>query len=539
MKRNMFCIFLALILLVIVFSATPELSPLPAAPTENAELSKNETPDIISADASSPSAEAPEPTESSGAAQAAKPEITASQISALPHRQPGNTDLSDRFLMITDYKNLNWLETVALWDGRAVARGLLREVLNLATGETVGFSKRTFTVKPQAEDELEYYDYIECPQRSDLYHLDGSFWCSCENLNVYGVLGNYFFGYDLSSGYDYDKLYTTEPSDPSTFRAAPILRLAGNGHCLIENDGGSDFLGITGYALVDDSLNIVARMDRHGSSDQLSVFEGTPGNYHYYLYSSGLGHLVDMATFETMPYVEVKGLGNGCLVFKKDDGKYDLMDWEGNLLLTDRDHEICGYNGIVTVEREWKPPIADRPMWEPSITRVYLGDRLWKQFDTGSPEQYDVELIGERLFVTDHDLKQITCYDAQLEESATIDGEYVSTYYSNAVTSEKGSEYWLIPEGRICAIPVRNQDHVRCLASTELESAALEDICYSNTANWESYDLLNASGEIVQSGYDYLYSTYYPGIFAAMRGARWGIIDKDGNWLWSEYIYDE
>lgn len=181
----------------------------------------------------------------------------------------------------------------------------------------------------------------------------------------------------------------------------------------------------------------------------------------------------------------------------------------------------------------------DGEVWEPSITRVYLGDRLWKQFDTGSPERYDVELIGERLFVTDHDLKQITCYDAQLEESATIDGEYVSTYYSNAVTSEKGSEYWLIPEGRICAIPVRNQDHVRCLASTELESAALEDICYSNTANWESYDLLNASGEIVQSGYDYLYSTYYPGIFAAMRGARWGIIDKDGNWLWSEYIYDE
>lgn len=555
MKRNVFIIVMALLLLVITFVPAPE------AVVTFRDASES----------SAPEAE-PDPPNTS-VIETLNHLFSKNSSEPVSSRKPTTDVLKDRFVMFIDLEKMNWYDTVALWNGQEVGRGLLREVINMATGQTLGFTKLSILERPAAPDDLEYYDLNDCPTNYELYHPDGTFWLSCGTFNIYGMLGDYFYGYDHELGY---RCYTTDPTDQSTFRRAPNMLHVGENLCQIDNDGESDFLGIRSFALVDSELNILKEAEYTvADSWPITVNQGTPYVQNY-LHINESEHYLDLSTLEVTPYRYIEELDNGYLIGYKDDESSDLMDWEGNLILSDFTKSIYDYNGHILVAKESENSddgIVSRTL---TTTFVYRDDTLWKQFESeyywdsnreeSGNKGVSAKLYANKLYVTDHDKSVITVYDDQLEECGSFAGKDVYSNEYGALICELPDEtQCLIPDNCMCGIPVESSNDVSCLTQRNCTLPGTEDMRYSVYAyipdmskaveefpglhpdepvyvynpEWSNYYLLDSKGKVLQAGYDYIYETEYPEIYIAARDSRWGIIDKDGNWLWSDYIVAE
>ena len=515
MKRSIFCIFLALILLLSACGAEQKELPAPAdeqvcAPAPAAEV-QEELPE--------------EP-----------PEELTEEPPELPTEEEKKTELPGGLLVIQDLSRYVMASSgyqVAIYNGKIVKKGRLTSVNNLATGEAVGFLCETFIPRPGSEDSEDYYWRNTIPKKYELYHADGSFWCDCDSLYITGILGDYFFGAakDNENSFIWGaRYYTKDPTDPDSFRLAPTMYCAGNDRCLIENNNHSDFLGIDGFAMVNNALEILTSCKRPNGNYEVYDVGQTWEDKTYYLDPKNGEPCINLCTMEETPYTEMKQLcgdeydyrirGIG---FREKSGSYGLMDWNGKVVLSDWPQEITDYSGkLIKLSDGCFYTIAD--------------GRPGKQLALESDDK--AILYGDYLYVQKKDADEVTCYDSRLEVCAAFPAE--STW-----------SMWV--EGNILRCKDRRIFRGGPYVVKEDDDYYLHDLDWAvpfdekNCYVYENYSaypdismtLLNDRGETIRSGFSLIIRTDYPHIYAAKKEDRWGLIDQDGNWLWTQYVGEE
>lgn len=505
MKRQILCVFLALILLLSACSAQAPTVPQPSDEPET--------------EAPQPMPDAPEPVKEEPPEEPPEPE---------PPAEKEKTVLPDGLFIFQDMRRTEIASSgyqAAIFNGKLICRGSLSYVTNLATGEVVGFTASRYTDRPIAGEDRHYFSWTDVPIAYELYHPDGTFWCDCGNFRVSSVLGDYFFGQEIDSDdnnwwqYHY---FTKTPADASSRRLAPELYSLGNGLCLIENNNQSAFLGITGFAVVNEALDILVTHEIPKAEYDIFSVGGD-----YYLEVEGEDRLLDPSTMGKTPYVSVSYVMNGyynssafCLL--KDSGTYDLIDLSGKKILTGCEHEIKVYNGTFVY-------FDDGEIYR--ISDGELGESMMV------PSDCELFLNGRYVYLLDQEEKLVKCYDSRLKLCATFTAESMYIEYGSlCFRNEDG--LWALFKGGPRAIKVEWESDLYDLernASTDVESRY---VLYNQSEDY-LLSFLNEEGETVSSGYDQITTTGYPHIYAAMKGDRWGLIDEDANWLFTQYVVED
>ena len=433
-------------------------------------------------------------------------------------------ELKGHLLIFPDVRSYYTEESLVLWDGKVIAQGDAIPVTDFATGETVGFTMRSYLM--DTDDPAEMYEFSEhCQIKYELFHPDGSFWYDTADLCITKVLGDYFFG-GVDYNWDYPSYYTTDPSNPASRKDAPRIAHCGEDRCVIVARENCELFDGSGFYVVDSGLNILAKYCPLPSYQCVNYFKNASGDDDVFLTWEKEGSkMIDLATLKEYRYLCGSQIDGGYRVFRTLDDKFEVWDMDGNVLVDNCDNDIIAYNKQFRIEQE------------PEYYRAYYGGKpIWKL-----PHDYEHEffhfLLGESsFFVRDSESNTLTHYDAEGEILESFqDAQFDYFGYLRI-----DNQYFL--GDMFCAPEKDNYSYIKYL-DYAFESYKNHNRFAGSTANsnrsGSSYDFLDENGHVLRSGFSRIESTNYPGIYSAQRGLVHGLIDKDGNWIWSEYVFSE
>lgn len=398
-------------------------------------------------------------------------------------------------------------EDTVVYQGEVLARGQARLVTNFATGKVMGYT----LLRGDGSSELGY----------DLYHKDGSYWQDCGNLDVEAVLGDYFIGNDRES---VKRILSKSPADPDAERIAAELWKVGDHRCAIWNVEGN-FMGITGFALLDGDCNVISRLQKNAQQYDLCI-DYQDETKVYVALTDDNPCLVNLQTLEVLPYRSVYFIHDGYRVFTTKDGLYDLVDADGTAVVSGSEiaYGLYRENVQYTIDKDGN-------------YHILIGGQEVFQHESVFPRYWD-----GGLYVTASDNRHAWLYDFE----GNLQEEISSEEPDNQVYIDGDRSLLLIRTGKSCRIytadgskkTIRGDDN---LSLYQLSPASSENPCFVLEHFSDArtrYDLLDADGTVLQGGFNWLEATDVDGVFVARKGFTYGLIDRSGSWLWCERIFE-
>lgn len=395
-------------------------------------------------------------------------------------------------------------EDTVVYQGTILARGQVRAVENAATGKVVGYAVA------QLEDKGVW--------RNMLYHPNGEFWQDCGDLEVVMVLGDYFVG----KVPDFGQYYLTKaPDDPEANRVQASVLRTGENRCAVWNIDG-DFMGIQGFALLDGNGSVISRNQKRAEGNEAI----RPGYLHsgfraYVPMPEEPHRLMDLQTLETLPYVDALAINDGYVCFKDKNGLYTLEDAAGNAVFSDSENRCEYYSEAMQL-------LVDKN----DRYHIFVGEE-----EPLGGRSYFAEDWAGGLYALASDASCLWLFDAE--------GKLVKTVEADpGCTLEMENAYGVLWINSGNAAWIRTPDGTETPLDTPEGALGLVDekdsyCIYSHTEEVPcTYDLLQSDGTMVMDGFNSLSKTHVDGIFAARRGFTYGLVDKNGNWLWNERIFN-
>lgn len=420
-------------------------------------------------------------------------------------------------LVFPDISSYDDKEMLVLYDGRVIAHGHATAVTNLATGEAVGFTMESYISDTDNYEEL--YQYSEHSQlKYELYHADGSFWYDTGELYVTNVLGDYFFGDAPSKKYPCLTTYcTTDPSDPDSLKEAPRTYPCGNDRCVLEVYQPTMQFSGSGIYVVDSQMNVLDQYTPSPSYLCLYSFPRPDGEQDVFLsWQDTTDAMINLRTGTVYPYLSGNIIEGGYRVFRTLDDRYDLWDADGTILLRNCENEVVAYNDHFRVERGENYTVFANG--KPILTFPY--DMMYDNF---------VYVYGSNFFVYQPATKTFKRYGPNGEDLGTED--LVQLWGCCEINYECYFGDTLCPPER--------SDYLYCHYLYDSTDLHMNVKRFVGARTNEFKDLLDENGKVIRSGFSEIKATDYPGVYSARRGLLQGLIDKNGDWLWSEYVFSE
>ncbi len=433
-------------------------------------------------------------------------------------------ELKGHLLIFPDVRSDYTEKSLVLWDGRVIAQGDAISVTDFATGETVGFTMRSYLM--DTDDPAEMYKFSEhCQVKYELFHTDGSFWYDTADLCITKVLGDYFFG-GVDHNWNYPLYYTTDPSNPASRKDAPRIAHCGENRCIIADNENCDLFDGSGFYVVDSELNILAQYSPLPSYQCFNYFKNASGDDDVFLTWEKEGSkMIDLATLKEYRYLCGSEIADGYRVFRTLDDKFEVWDMDCNVLVKNCKNEIIAYNKQFRIERDLECYIV-----------YYCGKPILKLPHDNKYTTFHFYLGNSSFFVYDLDSSTLTHYDAEGEILESIQDAQVDYFGYLRINNQ----YFL--GDTFCTPEKSNYSYIRYLDYTfenYINHNRFAGLIADSYGCALSYDFLDENGRVIRSGFSNIQSTDYPGIYSAQRGLVHGLIDKDGNWIWSEYVFSE
>lgn len=393
-------------------------------------------------------------------------------------------------------------EYAVVYKGDVLARGSISPVRNAATNKMVGYC-----VSGMEEAGNPHYE---------LYHLDGTYWQDCGDMNVIMVVGDYFVAAD-----DCDPINTMskDPANPEAERVTAYVLQVGDNTCAVWNITG-DFMGINGFALLDGNGNVLSRMQKRAQEGRFADLNSDYPGYHYYVPLEEEPHyLVDLQNLNVLKYTEVRAINDGYMCFTDSDGKYTLKDAAGNTVASGSEKCWEYYSESVQLlfDKDYNYTLLVNDE-EPLLGEEYAGS-AWDN--------------GLCIYSTDMAEAWLFDFDGKLAEHIQPDPG------CSRVSVQNEYNCLLISTGKTTRL-INTSGTIATLDGGEYFMVS-SDGCYvllNYPENRAKYTLITEDGTVLEEQFDYLYPSDVDGVLTARKGFVCGLVDRDGNWLWNEPIFN-